>query len=76
MAVHVTVEGFGVVVIKTPKKLNKKTWADGIAQAVAETLKLTHPQKIEEKFHPAIGIGGYGGSIPVPASERSSKEDA
>lgn len=76
VAVNVSIEGFGVVSIKTPKKLNKKTWADSIAQAVAETLKLTHPQDVAQKFHPAIGTGGYGGNIPVPASSRCYEENA
>lgn len=69
----VTIEGHGTIVIKHPKKINKKTLNDTIALTVAETLSLMFPKDIEKRFHPVLGIGGYGGSQPVPASDQSDQ---
>lgn len=61
----VSIEGHGDVVIKHPKKINKKSLNDTIALTVRETLNLMFPNDVEQRFHPVLGIGGYGGSKPI-----------
>lgn len=55
----VVIEGYGVIVVKHPKKLTKKTCNDAITEAVEKTCQLLDPQVKKERFHPALGIGGY-----------------
>ena len=51
--ITVSIDGYGVVKIKRPRKYTPDTYADGIADAVAKTMTLvTTPPA---RFHPAIG---------------------
>ena len=55
----VTIEGYGELKVKIPKKLNKKTFSSAIAEAVVKTCRILEPVSLETKFHPVLGIGGY-----------------
>ncbi len=57
--ITVTVDGYGVIKVKKPKKLTRATAADMVGKAVAETLSLVSPRTQGERFHPALGRGGY-----------------
>lgn len=53
--IKIHVEGHGTVVVKIPKNFNKKTYADGLGEAVAKTMQLTFPVTKEKRFHPVLG---------------------
>lgn len=56
--VKVNVEGFGTVFVDRPKKYDRATYADGVAEAVATTLGLILDRD-RSSFHPVLGRGGY-----------------
>lgn len=56
--VRVDVEGFGTVLVDLPKKYNRKTFKDGVGEAVAGAVGLVFDRD-RESFHPVLGKGGY-----------------
>lgn len=50
---------YGDITVMRPKKLNKATFLDAIADTVGKVLTLTSPQVQGERFHPALGKGGH-----------------
>ena len=52
--VTVSIDGYGVVKIKHPRKYTPGTYADGVATAVAKTMQLAAAPS--PRFHPAIGF--------------------
>lgn len=50
---------YGEIQVMVPEKFDRESYADGIAQAVAETCRLLAPQTQGARFHPALGVGGY-----------------
>lgn len=57
--VTVTIQGYGVVKVKKPKKLTRGSAADMVGEAVAKTMDLVDPRTQRDRFHPALGKGGY-----------------
>lgn len=55
--VTITIEGYGTVTVKKPRKLTPATFANGIGQAVAETMTLLDPRTpAQTYFHPVYGM--------------------
>lgn len=57
--ITVNVEGYGKIKVKKPEQYNMETYADGIAEAVTAVMNLVAPGTQAQRFHPAMGIGGY-----------------
>lgn len=57
--VTIGISGYGVIVVKYPKKLTKQSYTDGVAEAVAKTCQLLDPITQKGRFHPVLGTGGY-----------------
>lgn len=53
--IRIRIQGHGTITLKFPKKLTRKTYADGVAQAVAKALTLQDPPAT---FHPVMGYLG------------------
>ena len=52
--VTVHIDGHGTIKVRRPKRYTNRTYADGIAKAVAETMQLVTTRPAQ--FHPAIGF--------------------
>ena len=74
LTVHI--QGYGEIKIKKPKEYNEETWGDGIADAVAKVMTLTHPGTQKKRFHPVLGLGGYIEPDTNAASAGRNSEDA
>lgn len=49
----ITIDGYGTVKVRRPKPLNRDSFDDAVAEAVAKTMQLvTNPSR---GFHPALG---------------------
>jgi hypothetical protein len=57
--ITVVIQDYGTIVVKQPKKLTEQTYGDGISEVVAKTCQLLDPRVQGERFHPALGMGGY-----------------
>ena len=51
--VTVHIDGHGTIKVRRPKRYTNRTYADGIAKAVAETMQLVTTRPAQS--HPAIG---------------------
>lgn len=50
----VHIEGYGKIKLKRPRKLTKKSYSNGVAEAVAKTMQLVVGSP-DTYFHPALG---------------------
>lgn len=53
------IKGYGKVVVKFPKKYNKKTYRKGVITAVVNTLNVTRVEK-KQTFHMGLGFRDNG----------------
>lgn len=56
--VRIHIAGYGTVVVKRPRKLTKRNFADALGEAVAGTCEVIIPST-GQAFHPVLGIGGF-----------------
>jgi len=54
----VSIQGYGDVIVKRPRKITKAVFADTIGDAIAQTCQLIVPVG-NDSFHPVLGKGGY-----------------
>lgn len=53
------IKGYGKVVVKFPKKYNKKSFRKGVIIAVVNTLNVTRVEK-KQIFHMGLGFEDHG----------------
>ncbi len=53
---RITIDGYGVVLVKRPKKRTRRKVDDAIASAVTQTMQLVDPRTPQMRFHPALGL--------------------
>lgn len=57
--VTIHVQGYGEVVVKRPKKLDKRSFSNALGEAVAGTCQIIVPPSNSKAFHPVLGVGGF-----------------
>lgn len=57
MEVHV--QGYGSITVERSELETDDQFSDFVGGVVAKVMTLVDPQTQKERFHPALGIGGY-----------------
>lgn len=55
----VDIQGYGKVKVRVPKKRTKENVELAIVNAITDTMQLLDPRSQAERWHPALGKGGY-----------------